>query len=95
MSQKNTEGLFVRGQVIARKRKEVTQGGKKRLRVTPFTRSGAQVQQADRWSDDPLPEGTPSVGRNVELPVWLGAYVAHGMAVARLSWGGAAAGSDF
>ena len=42
-----------------------------------------------------VPDGTPSVGEPVEMPVRVGAYLSHGMAVARLSWGADDTGSDF
>jgi hypothetical protein len=89
------DGLFLRGEVVARRRKEARTGDKTRYCVTLFVRSEAGTYQADRWSDSPVPEGTPAVGARVELPVTTGAYITHGMAVSRLSWGEQSTGSDF
>jgi hypothetical protein len=80
---------------VARKRKEARNGDKTRFCITLFVRTEAGTLQADRWSDTAVPEGTPSVGERVELAVSTGAYMSHGMAVSRLSWGEHSNGSDF
>ena len=61
--------------------------GKPRYCVTLFVRASERVLSADRWSDEPTPSGTPSVGERISLKVGLGAYLNHGVAMARLNWG--------
>ncbi len=80
---------------MARKRREAKQGDKTRYCITLWMRTPQQTFQVDRWADNALPDGTPAVGQRLELPVAMGAYISHGMAVARLSWGSANNGSDF
>jgi hypothetical protein len=87
--------LILRGEVVARKRKEARSSDKTRFCITLYVRTARQTYQADRWSDQPVPEGTPAVGDVVELEVTTGAYLSHGAAMSRLSWGGQANGSDF
>ena len=48
-----------------------------------------------RFGDEPVPQGTPGVGDKVELQVVAGAYMSHGSALSRLSWGEHSTGSDF
>jgi hypothetical protein len=95
MSAKTEDGLVLRGEVVARKRREARQGEKTRFCITLFVRGRERTYQADRWSDSPVPPGTPALGDKVELQVFAGAYLSHGMAMSRLSWGGEAAGNDF
>jgi hypothetical protein len=95
MSQKVEDGLVLKGQVVARKRREVKKDQQLRYCISIYVRWSEGVYQTDRWSDNPAPVDTPAVGARVDLPVSLGAYMSHGVAVARLSWGGADAGGDF
>jgi hypothetical protein len=95
MSQKAEDGLILKGQVVARKRREVKKDGTIRYCISIFVRWSEGVSQADRWSDQRAPADTPAVGAKVELPVSLGAYRSHGVAVSRLAWGAADAGGDF
>jgi hypothetical protein len=95
MSQKTEDGLLLRGTVVARKRREAKQGDRTRFCLTLFVRTAVQTYQVDRWADSPLPQGTPEVNEKVEMPITVGAYLSHGMAMARLSWGSTASGSDF
>ena len=95
MSQQNDDGRLLRGTVVARKRREVKQGDKTRFCISIFVRWSEGVLPADRWSDKALPDDPPSVGQKVERPVSVGAYLTHGVAMARLTWGAANAGGDF
>ena len=80
---------------MARKRKESRSGDKTRFCITLFVRAESGTYQADRWSDEPVPQGTPAVGDKVELQVATGAFMSHGSAVSRLSWGEHSTGRDF
>ena len=89
-------GLYLMGEVVARKRKEAkSAAGAARFLVSLFVRTATGVLQADRWADNPVPDGTPAVGDSVMLPVNTSAFMSHGMAVCRLTWGGDQGGSDF
>lgn len=96
MKPKPEDGLILRGQVIARKRRDVKQGDKTRFCISLVVRTQNQNFLVDRWSDTPLPEDTPSIGDMVDLPVVASAYLSHGVAMARLNWGThASGGADF
>jgi hypothetical protein len=95
MSQKAEDGLVLRGLVVARKRREVKKDGNTRYCISVFVRWAEGELQADRWTDPSLPSDTPAVGAKVEMQVAVGAYLSHGVAVARLSWGAVEAGGDF
>jgi len=95
MKPATNDGLLLRGEIVARKRKESRSGDKTRFCITIFVRAESGTYQADRWSDAPVPSGTPAVGDHVELQVTAGAYMSHGSAVSRLSWGEHSSGSDF
>jgi hypothetical protein len=90
-------GLFLMGEIVARKRREVRQAdGRLRYCITLYVRCGPRTYTADRWADVPRPEDTPQTGQNVSLQVEPHAYLSHGVAMARLSWGeDGHAGSDF
>jgi len=93
---KTEPGLYLLGEVVARKRREAkTAAGVPRFLVSLFVRTNTGVVQADRWADNPVPDGTPDVGAVVMLPVATSAFMSHGMAVSRLTWGGSEGGSDF
>jgi hypothetical protein len=93
---KTEPGLYLFGEVVARKRREAkTAAGASRFLVSLFIRTNTGVLQADRWADHPLPGGTPDVGASIMLPVAATAFMSHGVAVSRLTWGGDEGGSDF
>ena len=71
-------------------------GEKTRFCISLVVRTSTQNFLVDRWSDTPVPDGTPTVGERVELGVTALAYLSHGVAMARLNWGTHdASGSDF
>jgi len=96
MAKEQTEGLFLRGLVQARRREVKKSDGGLRYCISLFVRTADRVVQTDRWTDNPMPPHLPAVGDRVEVEVSVGAYLSHGVAMARLNWGGEdAAGTDF
>jgi len=66
---KTEPGLYLLGEVMARKRREVkTAAGAARFLIRLFVRTNAGVTQADRCADSPLPDGTPDVGGVGDAP---------------------------
>lgn len=97
MAKTEKDGLFLRGVLQARRRREVRKSdGGLRYCISLFVQTPDRVVQADRWTDSPTRQGVPSVGDRVEVEVSVGAYLSHGVAMARVNWGEAdAAGTDF
>ncbi len=90
------DGLTLSGTVAARRRREVKQrDGKVRYCISLVIQCAARQYTLDRWSDAPVPPGTPAIGESVEIPVEARGFLSHGAAMVALNWGSLEEASSF
>jgi hypothetical protein len=89
-------GLFVKGQVMGRTRRNFAKEGKDpRYNITLSILTQDGLHKLERWTDLPSPSDVPAIGELVNIKVALTYYTGRSGTGVRLQWGEAHGSETF